>query len=89
MGAGNRSLKATRAERFASLGIGKYRAAIVQGTRTPPSHGGNRGSNPRSGTGLCPVFTGRFAFSAGARARIRASLASCVQSEGPIVLAEA
>jgi site-specific DNA recombinase len=25
-------------------------AAIVQGTRTPPSHGGNRGSNPRSGT---------------------------------------
>ena len=27
-----------------------FRAAIVQGTRTPPSHGGNRGSNPRSGT---------------------------------------
>jgi hypothetical protein len=25
-------------------------AAIVQGTRTPPSHGGNRGSNPRGGT---------------------------------------
>ena len=27
-------------------------AAIVQGTRTPPSHGGNPGSNPGSGTGL-------------------------------------
>ena len=25
-------------------------AAIVQGTRTPPSHGGNRGSNPLGGT---------------------------------------
>jgi hypothetical protein len=28
----------------------RERAAIVQGTRTPPSHGGNPGSNPGSGT---------------------------------------
>ena len=35
--------------RFAGCIIGR-RAAIVQGTRTPPSHGGNRGSNPRGGT---------------------------------------
>ena len=28
----------------------RLRAAIVQGTRTPPSHGGNPGSNPGSGT---------------------------------------
>jgi hypothetical protein len=35
------------------------RAAIVQGTRTPPSHGGNRGSNPLSGTELRPVLAGR------------------------------
>ncbi len=30
-------------------------AAIVQGTRTPPSHGGNPGSNPGSGTKYCPA----------------------------------
>ncbi len=30
------------------------RAAIVQGTRTPPSHGGNPGSNPGSGIARCP-----------------------------------
>ena|GEM_PF-6158771 len=34
---------------FASLGARQARAAIVQGTRTPPSHGGNPGSNPGSG----------------------------------------
>ena len=37
--------------RFASLGADRLCAAIVQGTRTPPSHGGNPGSNPGSGTG--------------------------------------
>jgi hypothetical protein len=31
------------------------RAAIVQGTRTPPSHGGNPGSNPGSGIGGQPA----------------------------------
>ena len=31
------------------------RAAIVQGTRTPPSHGGNPGSNPGSGTPKVPA----------------------------------
>jgi hypothetical protein len=34
-------------------------AAIVQGTRTPPSHGGNRGSNPRSGIANCVVLPRR------------------------------
>src|SRR5206468_347495 len=29
--------------------VSPARAAIVQGTRTPPSHGGNPGSNPGSG----------------------------------------
>jgi hypothetical protein len=33
-------------------------AAIVQGTRTPPSHGGNPGSNPGSGIGPGPDFAG-------------------------------
>jgi hypothetical protein len=36
---------------FASL-VPATCAAIVQGTRTPPSHGGNPGSNPGSGMGL-------------------------------------
>ena len=43
-----------RPTRFASLG-GRHRAAIVQGTRTPPSHGGNPGSNPGSGTPKVPA----------------------------------
>jgi hypothetical protein len=34
----------------ASFGSLASCAAIVQGTRTPPSHGGNPGSNPGSGT---------------------------------------
>ena len=34
------------------------RAAIVQGTRTPPSHGGNPGSNPGSGTYGTPAKRG-------------------------------
>ena len=38
-----------RAGRCASLGPRRTLAAIVQGTRTPPSHGGNPGSNPGSG----------------------------------------
>ena len=33
----------------------RLRAAIVQGTRTPPSHGGNPGSNPGSGTPKVPA----------------------------------
>ena len=45
-------------ERFASLDPDRFRAAIVQGTRTPPSHGGNPGSNPGSGTGLAPCLRG-------------------------------
>ncbi len=44
-----RSAPGGRPSAFASLGAERSRAAIVQGTRTPPSHGGNRGSNPRSG----------------------------------------
>ncbi len=39
----------------ALLGSTRPRAAIVQGTRTPPSHGGNRGSNPRSGISQATV----------------------------------
>jgi hypothetical protein len=38
-------------------------AAIVQGTRTPPSHGGNPGSNPGSGTTKGPSKPGPFACS--------------------------
>ncbi len=36
----------------------RFRAAIVQGTRTPPSHGGNPGSNPGSGTAYAPCLRG-------------------------------
>src|SRR6185437_13507061 len=36
------------------------RAAIVQGTRTPPSHGGNPGSNPGSGTQKALASAGVF-----------------------------
>ena len=43
---------ATARSHFATLA--RLPAAIVQGTRTPPSHGGNRGSNPRSGTSRSP-----------------------------------
>jgi hypothetical protein len=46
-----------RVKRFASLDA-RIRAAIVQGTRTPPSHGGNPGSNPGSGTLLAPRVYG-------------------------------
>jgi hypothetical protein len=42
---------------FASL-VAAQRAAIVQGTRTPPSHGGNPGSNPGSGTPTPPPILG-------------------------------
>ncbi len=45
--------------RFASL-VRAIRAAIVQGTRTPPSHGGNPGSNPGSGTSPTPYLRGRY-----------------------------
>jgi hypothetical protein len=45
--------RTTQSECFASLGPAD-RAAIVQGTRTPPSHGGNPGSNPGSGTPKTP-----------------------------------
>jgi hypothetical protein len=41
----------SRRGQFASLDR-SIRAAIVQGTRTPASHAGNRGSNPRSGTSV-------------------------------------
>jgi hypothetical protein len=50
---------------FASLGASFPRAAIVQGTRTPPSHGGNPGSNPGSGIAswqVGPGLPGPFAF---------------------------
>jgi hypothetical protein len=40
----------TRRQGFGSLRTAVFCAAIVQGTRTPPSHGGNPGSNPGSGT---------------------------------------
>ena len=40
--------------------IRRKRAAIVQGTRTPPSHGGNPGSNPGSGTSGKPRTRGAF-----------------------------
>jgi hypothetical protein len=42
----------------------RRRAAIVQGTRTPPSHGGNPGSNPGSGTHLAPCLRGQSRFRA-------------------------
>src|SRR5580698_5062391 len=48
-GAAMGSSERARTDRFASLDIRSSRAAIVQGTRTPPSHGGNPGSNPGSG----------------------------------------
>src|SRR5258708_9656850 len=52
-----------RSEHFASLGDRHRRAAIVQGTRTPPSHGGNPGSNPGSGTQEAPGVRGLFSLS--------------------------
>jgi hypothetical protein len=50
----------TCSRRFASLDPARTRAAIVQGTRTPPSHGGNPGSNPGSGTSEGPANRGAF-----------------------------
>jgi hypothetical protein len=47
---------------FASLRSVGLRAAIVQGTRTPPSHGGNPGSNPGSGIENPPRNRGFFSF---------------------------
>jgi hypothetical protein len=46
-------------------------AAIVQGTRTPPSHGGNPGSNPGSGTFHGPEKSGPLAFRGARRDRRR------------------
>jgi hypothetical protein len=51
----------------ARLWTGKsHPAAIVQGTRTPPSHGGNPGSNPGSGTPKPPYPRGFLRFRGGA-----------------------
>ena len=44
---------ATARSHFATLA--RLPAAIVQGTRTPPSHGGNPGSNPGSGIANGPI----------------------------------
>jgi hypothetical protein len=47
---GPRSRSSRRGSANRRLLVSPARAAIVQGTRTPPSHGGNPGSNPGSGT---------------------------------------
>ena len=55
---------------FASLPL---LAAIVQGTRTPPSHGGNPGSNPGSGTHGSPAHRMVFVSPEAARVSSRVS----------------
>jgi hypothetical protein len=51
--------------------IARRQAAIVQGTRTPPSHGGNRGSNPRGGTPAARSTERAVSFSGRLRATMR------------------